>query len=431
MKRRPIVIKSDQLLPSLMVYWTFIGPATLLHFIGLRGLHSTALVLVASLLFAIYAGKKFRYSTLAAAIGLITLSLGNVVYWGDYRYLFFCVFLLCAMMLADLASPKDIQRFCTISTKLLVVLLLGAIFAALLAAAGLKPLFTIQNPDSQDYYFFYTTFTNSYQDNIIRAAGIFDEPGAFSMYICFIAALRHLLRKDRRTTWFLIVLGFVTFSLAHLIYTICHLLAEQTSKKMIYLMVGSLAFVLFVVITTIAIDSNFILLSRLRLNEDTNMFAGDNRSFQMINAWAHLAENPSAILFGLDSTCVFQQSVCQDQFGPLGENPLSPLVFGGLFSQWPYYLVVLTFLIAPVFDKRNIVLAGVGLLFLQRPYVVGFSYAFIATLLVHVLLHQVTFGRRGRCASKTSSINAPVQAASFGSVLIARTATNSRGRSSS
>lgn len=413
MKRRPLLIKRDHLLPLLMVYWTLIGPATLLHFIGIKGLQSTAFVLAAALLFAISAGKKFHYSTLAAALGLITLSLGNVVHWGDYRYLFFCVFLLCAMVLADLAGPDDIQRFCAISTKLLIVLLIGAIFAASLAAAGLKPLLTISNPDGQDYYFFYTTFTNSYQDNIIRAAGIFDEPGAFSMYICFIAALRHLLRQDRRTTWLLIILGFITFSLAHLIYTLCHFLAEQTSKKRILVMVGALALALFLIITTIAIDSNTILLSRLRLSEDTNMFAGDNRSFQMINAWAQLADHPSASFFGLDSTCLFKQSVCQDQFGLLGENPLSPLVFGGIFSELPYYLVILTFLIAPAFDKRNIVLLGVGLLFLQRPYVAGFSYALIATLLVHVFLHQVAIGRRARRASK-GSFNAPVRAALLG-----------------
>lgn len=196
-------------------------------------------------------------------------------------------------------------------------------------------------------------------------------------------------------------------------YTLCHFLAEQTSKKRVLLMVGALAFALFLVITTIAIDSNIILLSRLRLSEDTNIFAGDNRSFQMINAWAQLADNPSASFFGLDSTCVFKQAVCQDQFGLLGENPLSPLVFGGIFSELPYYLVILTFLIAPAFDKRNIVLLGVGLLFLQRPYVSGFSYALIATLLVHVFLHQIAIGRRARRASK-SSFNAPVRAALLG-----------------
>ncbi len=387
------MIKRDNLLPLLMVYWTLIGPATVLHSVGITGLHSTVFVLATALPLAIVSGRKLHYSTMAAALGLVALSLGNVLHWGDYRYIFFCVFLLCAMMLVDLAGPDGIQRFSEISTKLLIILLIGAVLAAFLAATGLKPLFAIQNPDGQDYYYFYTTFTNSYQENTIRAAGIFDEPGAFSMYICFIAALRHILRQNRRTTWLMIVLGFATLSLAHLIYTLCHFLAEQTSKKRILLMVCVLAFALVVVVTSIAVDSNFILLSRLRLTEDTNMIAGDNRSFQLINAWAQLVDNPSAFFFGLDSTCVFKQSLCQDRFGPLGENPLSPLVFGGIFSELPYYLVTLTLLIAPAFNRRNIVLFGMGLLFFQRPYVSGFSYALIATLLMCVFLRQFTWGR--------------------------------------
>jgi hypothetical protein len=165
---------------------------------------------------------------------------------------------------------------------------------------------------------------------------------------------------------------------------------------------GAITFAFFIVVTTIAIDSNFILLSRLRLTEDANMFAGDNRSFQLINAWLQLADNPTAFFFGLDSTCVFNQSLCQNKFGPLGENPLSPLVFGGIFSELPYYLVTLTFLITPVFDRRNVVLFGMGLLFLQRPYVSGFSYALIATLLMYLVLRQANWKRHGRIESHSA-----------------------------
>jgi len=408
MTPRTLVIKKDHVVPLLMVYWTLIAPAPLLNYFGLRGIYSTAFVLTIALTFAVVSGRKLHYSTIALALGLFALSLGNVLHWGDYRYFFYPVFLLCAMILVDLSSPVGIRRFSEISTKLLIILLIGAVFAVFLVKTGLKPQFVFPNPDGRPNYFFYTTFTNSYIGNYIRPAGIFDEPGAFSMYICFIAALRHLLRQDRRTTWLLLAMGFVTSSLAHVIYTLCHLLAEQPTKKRIFFIGGGIALAFFVVVITNAIDSSLPLLSRLRLTEDTaRLVAGDNRSFRMINAWAQLSDNPSAFLFGLDSTCVFKQSSCQGQFGPLGENPLSPLVFGGILSVLPYYLVVLNFLIAPVFNKRNIVLFGMGLLFLQRPYVLGFSYAFIATLLMYVFFRQATWGRRECPESHSPTTIAP------------------------
>ncbi|ALT76188.1 hypothetical protein AT984_02170 [Paucibacter sp. KCTC 42545] len=376
-----------------MAYWALIAPSSLLAHIGIKGLHSTIFVLIVALTLAIFFHKKLSYQTFIAGAILLTLSFGNVIHWNDLRYLFFCIFFLCALILVDLAGLKGIEQFCRQSSSLMLVLLVGSVIGALLAGAGAGPLFTITNPDGQDYYFFYSTFTNSYQENLIRAAGIYDEPGAFSMYLCFIAALRHLLRQDRKTTWIILILGFITFSLAHLVYVVCHLLAEQSSKRKIFSFIGIAALALFIAATTIAIDSNIILLSRLKLSEDTNLIAGDNRSFQLINAWLQLQANPSAILFGLDSTCEFSQLACQEVFGPLGENPLSPLVFGGLFSELPYYATVLLLIVSPAYGKRNIVLLGIGLLFLQRPYVMGFSYSLIAVMLVYIFLKQ-PFGAR-------------------------------------
>lgn len=371
-----------------MLCWALLAPASILHYFGIKGLHSTLFVMAAALTFAAVAHRRFRISTLAVAACIVLLSAGNVVHWGDYRYAFYCLFFFCALVLADLAGKAGIERFCTVATRLMIALLVGAVVSFVLASLGLGPLFTITNPDGQDYYFFYTGFTNSYNDNLIRASAIYDEPGAFSMYICFVAALRHLLRRERRTTWLILILGFITFSLAHLVYVMCHFLAEQSSKKRIVFVLSALSIALFALATTIALDSNIILLSRLALSDDANLFAGDNRSFQLLNAWDQILNRPSSILFGLHHTCVFSQTICQDKFGLMGENPLSPLAFGGLSTELPYYVAVIAFLLSPVFGTRYIALFGIGLLFLQRPYVTGFSYALIAVLLLELSLRR-------------------------------------------
>jgi hypothetical protein len=380
----------DDVASWLMLGWALLAPASILHYVGIKGLYSTVFVMAAALALSAVAHRRFRISTLFVAAGIVLLSVANVVQWSDYRYVFYCLFFFCALVLADVAGKAGIERFCTSATSLMVFLLVGAVISFLLARLGLPPLFTITNPDGQDYYFFYTGFTNSYDDNLIRASAIYDEPGAFSMYVCFVAALRHLLRRERRTTWLILGLGFITFSLAHLIYVMCHFLAEQPNKKRVVFYLSALSLALFALITSIAPDSNLLLLSRLALTGDTNLFAGDNRSLQLLNAWDQILDRPSSIFFGLDQTCVFSQTACQEKFGLLGENPLSPLVFGGLFTELPYYVAVIAFLLSPLFGTKYIALFGIGLLFLQRPYVTGFSYALIAVLLLDVSLRRRT-----------------------------------------
>jgi hypothetical protein len=375
-------------LSLLMLYWSLIAPSTLLHYLGLKGLQNTALVLVLALGIGLLARRTVRPATLLVFAVLVALSLVNALHWTDIRYLFYWIFFTCALLLVELSGKEGVDRFCAMATRLMLVLLSGAVLAFVLARIGLPPVLTLTNPDGQSYYFFYTTFTNTYDDNVIRAAGIYDEPGAFSMYVCFVAALRHLLKHDRKTTWLILGLGFITFSLAHLIYVFFHLLAEQSSRTRVVAVFAVLALGLFAIVTSITIESDLLLLRRLALTEDTNLFAGDNRSFQLLNAWSQINDNPSVILYGLDSTCVFEQAICQEKFGPLGENPLSPLAFGGIASEGSFYVIVSLFLFSPFFGKRYLVLFGMGLLFLQRPYVMGFSYALLAVMLADVFLRR-------------------------------------------
>jgi hypothetical protein len=396
-------IKAVDLIPLMMVYWSLVAPASLLHHLGIKGLYSTVFIACLAIVFAALTHKNIRTWTLLSAACLILISLANVLHWGDYRYVFYCLFFLCALLLVDLSGRTGIEKYCEFASTLITIFLGGAILSFILARAGLPPLFTITNPDGQDYYFFYSGFTNSYSENFIRASAIYDEPGAFSMYICFIAALRHLLKQDKRTTWFILIAGFITFSLAHMIYVMLHFLAEQKNNRRTLIWLGLLIAALFVVVTTLALDSNIVLLSRLALSEDTNFFAGDNRSFQLFNAWDQISARPNSILFGLDNTCVFSQATCQQKFGFMGENPLSPLAFGGLSSELPYYLVILSFLASPFFGKRYLVLFGVGLLFLQRPYVMGFSYALIAVLLMDVSFRR-RLGKKSTTPSSTMAL---------------------------
>lgn len=384
-------------LALLMIYWAF-APASIMHYVGFRGLYSSALAIVLAFVIGLATRRRIRPASLLIFAIVVVLSMLNALYWSDFRYLFYWIFFACALFLVELSGKQGVDRFCSMATRLMLVLLVGAVIAFILVRVGLPPVLTITNPDGRDYYFFYTSFTNSYHGSVIRPAGIYDEPGAFSMYVCFTAALRHLLERNRKTTWLMLGLGFITLSLAHLVYVIFHFLAEQKSKKRIVAVFSLLALCLLAIVTSISVDSTVPLISRLSLTEDTRLFAGDNRSLMLLNAWSHIVDNPSAILYGLDSTCVFNRGVCLEKFGRLGENPLSPLVFGGIASEGMYYVIVGVFLLSPFYGKRYLVIFGMGLLFLQRPYVMHYSYALLAVMLADVFL------RRGQEMSEPAPI---------------------------
>jgi hypothetical protein len=72
----------------------------------------------------------------------------------------------------------------------------------------------------------------------------------------------------------------------------------------------------------------------------------------------------------------------------MGENPLSPLVFSGIIIEYPYYIIVGLFIVSPLWGRKYIVIFGMGLLFMQRPYVLGFSYSFMAIMIAYLFVRH-------------------------------------------
>ena len=135
------------------------------------------------------------------------------------------------------------EWFLTLATAFMLVLLIGAIIGFALALNGAQPLFDIANSDGRPNYFYYTTFSNMRWGNVIRSSGLYDEPGAFSYMICAVSALRHLRGRDARVTWLMLGMGFVTLSLAHLVYVLLHALAERSSfRNVVGIVVDAVAF---------------------------------------------------------------------------------------------------------------------------------------------------------------------------------------------
>lgn len=396
------MLSQQKILAAIMVFGlVMISP--ILAYLGVRGIF----VIVASfaVLFVVFRGGEvpIRYWFIGFALVVFVLSFVPAVYWMDARYILSPVFLIFSLFLIQLADQRALDAFLTLSTALMLVILVGAIIGFILVLNGVQPLFEIANNDGRPNYFFYTTFSNSWWGRVIRPSGIYDEPGVLSFMVCGIAALRHLRGRDSRVTWLMLGMGFVTLSLAHLIYVFFHVLAERLSFRNL---AGIMAILLPLVVIVGYLGGYEILekrlLGRVTITEAGEL-VGEIRSQRMVNAVEHLSAHPESILFGAHPSCRFDYMTCKEKFPLMGENPLSPLAFQGIFLSWAYYLALAVLLLAPLFGREYIVSFAFGALLLQRPYLLDVGYALIGCLVVAMTIESIVarrYGRRLMLASK-------------------------------
>ncbi len=401
------MLSQQKILAAIMVFGlVMISP--ILAYLGVRGIFVTAASL--AVLFVLFRGGEvpIRYWFIGFALAAFVLSFVPAIYWMDARYLLSPVFLIFSLFLIQLADQRALDAFLTLSTALMLVILVGAIIGFILVLNGVQPLFEIANNDGRPNYFFYTTFSNSWWGRVIRPSGIYDEPGVLSFMVCGIAALRHLRGRNSRVTWLMLGMGFVTLSLAHLIYVFFHVLAERLSFRNL---AGIMATLLPLVVIVGYLGGYEILekrlLGRVTITEAGEL-VGDIRSQRMVNAVEHLSAHPESILFGAHPSCRFDYMTCKEKFPLMGENPLSPLAFQGIFLSWAYYLALAVLLLAPLFGREYIVSFAFGALLLQRPYLLDVGYALIGCLVVAMTIESIIarrYGRRLMLASKDRHVS--------------------------
>lgn len=365
----------------MIIYGLIMISPVLAHF-GVRGIFVTLALF--AVLFVVFRGAEIRLSNWFIFLGLAVLVFASLtaLFWMDPRFILASVFLIFSLFLLQMSDSRTMEHFLTLATGLMLLLLIGSIVGFFLALNGLQPLFDVTNTDGRPNHFYYTTFSVMGWGNIIRPSGIYDEPGAFSFMICTIAALRHLHERDSRATWLMLAMGFITLSLAHLVYVVLHAAAERLRYRNVVGIVMALLPLLLV--TGYLGGFDFLekrLLSRAAITASGEV-VGDNRSGKMLNAADHLSAHPKSILFGADPSCRFEHDICREKFPFMGENPLSPLVIHGIFISWPYYLALAMLFSAPLFGRKYMVSLAFGALLLQRPYMIGIGYSLLGLLVV-------------------------------------------------
>jgi hypothetical protein len=316
------------------------------------------------------------------------LAAAHAAWWQDLKLAFFPVYLALSMVTVAALSKRSARLFVQYMTALLAALAAAGLAGQVYAYLGGAPLLTIDNPDGRPASLYLLTMTNDVLDNLIRPAGVFDEPGALSFYICLVAACRNLLDMPRRTTWLLLAAGLPTLSLAHMVYMSFHLLSERLlSARALRALLASVL-VLGAACLHPALQRTVEERIGARLAMEDGRLAGDNRSELLENAAAYV--DPATAMVGLDPRCITDWTTCQRKYRRFGENILTPLVQGGILMSWPYYAVLAALLAGGLGARRRLYYVGVAALLVQRPYLLSAGYC----LLIVFFCQLAWLGRR-------------------------------------
>lgn len=360
-------------------------PLSVSHFVVIQ-----ALILIA---FLIIENRYFKEETVIISLLSILGSLLAGIYWGgEIKIILFSLIFVSSFIMVSLLKQEELHSIINLSSIFVIILLIGAWIAFIYTLLGGRPVFEVIRVDGKPIHLFLTTFTNSWnpQLNSIRAAGIYDEPGAFAFVICTVAALRHISLKDKKTTWIILFLGLVTLSLAYLIYVTFHFLAERKNKKYFYHLIITFLIILFLTTAISFIPNNnyikksfsiinLVLLSRFEeLSNSQKIIEQNVRLASFISTIKYI--NKETLLWGADKESFLDARKAKEKYPEIRlSTPFGPLFRRGLLVSWPYYLMTVFFLIMS-FKNRNFVLFGFLLLLFQRPFLMSFGYSLLCLL---------------------------------------------------
>ena len=328
--------------------------------------------------------SKFRVFYILISLFLFTniiTSLYNETFVPFYYSIFFSIVCFIALQVSFNVLNLLVDKL----TSIFLFLLYGSWIAFVYFQFGGPSLFHLSNPDGRDSLFFLTTFSNTVDP--FRPAGIYDEPGAFSFFICLLVILRSLTKKSFKISALLLILGLITQSIAHFSFIIIWFLGllffdDSFSNVKSYKKVLTLVFTSFILV--------FFYLSGLfdwALNR--GLYYSENpdatgRIPALLNIYYEISGSVSKLLFGFSEGCV-NRTNCY-----FGENVLTPLVYGGLLASWPYYLFLFILIVIPLFNRKYYYLFGLMLLLIQRPYFLELPYSLSICLILTFYISKPT-----------------------------------------
>ncbi len=267
-----------------------------------------------------------------------------------------------------------------------LVLLVGGVIGIVYALVGGQPLFAVP-VGYRTSYLYLTTFSFAFVGDYVRPSGIFDEPGAFAMYVAIVTMFNDTLRQNRKLNNALVILMVFTGALAGLALAAWYLVSSNAGslrKKTNLFGIAALA-AIFLVLPVLA-PSNTVTATldtfySDRFEVQDGRLVGDNRSGQVENFFQIV--DAEMLLRGARSTTQVYDT--ED----MSSNPFSITYGYGLIISLPYFMLLLWLAGITIKQGFRNSYASIGLLalLLQRPYLYNMYWSIMIVATVWLIYH--------------------------------------------
>ena len=323
---------------------------------------------------------------LFSALVILTGSL-VVIFHQNIDYIWFSGNIVLGMMLFSVIDKKQFLHIIKFSTIIILFMLIGAwiTYFDIYTNGMTDKIFVTKT--GRSIPFGSLSLGHITSQGSFRPSSIYDEPGTFSFVIVFIAAIRHLLGMNKSFTWLILILGFVTSSLAHLVYVFFHLLTElkNATKLMSIFFVAFILLIFGVFISYIPESLITSFSNRLQITSlDEGIVSGNNRLSYLFYS-LHKLQSFEIQEWFFGASVMLNLGCC---------NPLLPITYAGIIGTWPYYLIIF-FLFLISFIKKDFAVFAIFLILLQRPDVQSAGMSFLVGALLVILVSSRFEKNRG------------------------------------
>ncbi len=379
------MIKRSKFLLFCFYFYVFISLFPVFQYFGVSYYIILSTSIISIIVYNIIFYNIYNIKFIYVSIILLACSSITSLYWGgSYKISLYPLPLIIGLYYAMTIDANEYDNIVTLFTILSIIMLIGSYIGFIYAFFGGKPILIIKNPDNRDSWLYITTFTNTRIGNIIRPSGLFDEPGAFSFFICITAMLRNITKRSSKLTLYILLFGFITLSLAHFVFIIFYFISiiENKKKYLRNTLISIIAFLLFLSFTNVGKIIYNNLYYRILNNIDISSSNKDIRFLQFQNAYEELASGKiDNILFSIDPSFMDKNKyIPRKNYPRMGENVLSPLAYYGILISWIYYIVIIKLIKIAFKKKENVIYLGLAMLLMQRPYVTTIGYSAIIFL---------------------------------------------------
>lgn len=289
----------------------------------------------------------------------------------------------------SLSKPKVLRAV----TWFTLAMSIGGIGGIVYSLFGGQPLLDVQ-VGYRTTSLYLTTFSFATIGNIIRPAGIFDEPGALSMYVAIVTMFNDTLGQNRKLNLILIALMIFTGSLAGVVVAVLYIAlsnAMRSSQRKRFALVATFAGAVLLMqilfptnLVTTTLDTFYT--ERFKLVD--GRLSGDNRTNQIEEFFA-LVDSKILLVGERNSTNNY------DTYD-ISSNPFS-ITFGyGLLISIPYFFMLIWMVWMAISNRFQNSYSSLGLvsLLVQRPYIYNMSWSILIVSVIW-LLHYNGPRRRG------------------------------------